>query len=314
MNFEECAAKPLLAERGIKIPRGFVITTADEAGAIAESLGSVVIKAQVPTGKRGKAGGIKLAQTPTEAIELAGAILGMEIGGHRVEKLLVEERSDIKRELYASVINNSASKGPMVMVSTEGGMDIEEVAARSPDSLKKHEVDIRRGFHRSDAEALIEELDVSGANQDVAEVLVKLYQAYIAEDAELLEINPLIVTGSGEVVALDCKYVMDDSAIKRHEDLARQGAPEKLTALEARGQDLGIKYIELDGDVGVLANGAGLTMTTMDVIRYHGGTPANFCEIGGEAYTKAKPRSGVGVGQTWYQRPGGEFLRGLRAL
>ena len=289
MNFEECAAKPLLANQGIKIPRGFVVTAAGEAGSAAESLGTVVIKAQVPTGKRGKAGGIKLAQTPAEAIELAGAILGMEIGGHRVEKLLVEERADIEREFYASVINNAASKGPMVMFSTEGGMDIEEVAARSPDRLKKHEVDIRRGFHRSDAEALIEGLDVSGANPEVAEVLVKLYQTYITEDAELMEINPLIVTGTGEVVALDCKYVMDDSAIKRHEDLARQGAPEKLTALEARGQDLGIKYIELDGDVGVLANGAGLTMTTMDVIRHHGGAPANFCEIGGEAYTKAKP-------------------------
>ena len=288
MNFEEHAAKPCLAEVGIEVPNSVLARDPDTVASAAEKLGACVVKAQVPTGKRGKAGGIKLAETPDEARAHAQAIIGMEIGGHRVEKVLVEQKSDIAREFYAAVLNDPASKGPMVMFSTEGGMDIEEVAIETPEKLKKQAVDIRHGFSRADARAMLAGLDLSGAESGVAETLEKLYQAYTKNDAELLEINPLILTGTGDVVALDCKYVMDDSAMKRHEDLAKQGAPEKLTELEARGEEAGIKYIELDGDVAVLANGAGLTMTTMDVVRYHGGEPANFCEIGGEAYTKGK--------------------------
>lgn len=288
MNFEEYAAKPRLAEAGIKVPNSVLARDPDTAASAAEKLGPCVVKAQVPTGKRGKAGGIRLAETADEARGHAQTILGMEIGGHRVEKVLVEEKSDIAREFYAAVLNDPGSKGPMVMFSTEGGMDIEEIAVETPEKLRKQAVDIRHGFSRAAAEELVAGLDLSGAESGVAETLEKLYLAYTKNDAELLEINPLIVTGGGEVVALDCKYVMDDSAIKRHEELAKQGAPEKLTELEARGEAAGIKYIELDGDVGVLANGAGLTMTTMDVVRYHGGNPANFCEIGGEAYTKGK--------------------------
>ena len=175
------------------------------------------------------------------------------------------------------------------MFSTEGGMDIEDVAEKTPGAIQQAKVDIRQGFGPQDAQEMLEGLDLGGARDGIADVLVKLYDAYRANDAELLEINPLVVTASGAVVALDCKFVIDDSAIKRHRELAATGTPDKLTELEARGEEAGIKYIELDGDVGVLANGAGLTMTTMDVIRHHGGRPANFCEIGGEAYTKAKP-------------------------
>lgn len=288
MNFEEYAAKPLLAASGIKVPASVLVTDPDAAASAAAKLGGCVVKAQVPTGKRGKAGGIKLADTPDEAKAHAKAILGMTIGAHTVEKVLIEEKSDIKREFYAAVLNDPVSKGPMVMFSTEGGMDIEEIAADTPEKLKQHGVDIRKGFSDADARALIAGLDLSGADAKVAAVLVQLYDAYMVNDAELLEINPLIVTGSGDVVALDCKFTLDDSAIKRQEELATKGAPDKLTALEARGEAAGIKYIELDGDVCVLANGAGLTMTTMDVVRHHGGNPANFCEIGGEAYTKAK--------------------------
>jgi succinyl-CoA synthetase beta subunit len=288
MNFEEYAAKPVLAAAGISVPASELATTPEEAAQAAGRIGGCVVKAQVPTGKRGKAGGIQLADTPEEARAHAEKIIGMEIAGHRVEKVLVEAKSDIKREFYAAILNDPETKGPVVMFSTEGGMDIEEIAAETPDKLKTAAVDIRKGFSVDDARALIAGLDLDGAEEGVAETLAKLFQAYAANDAELLEINPLIVTGSGDVVALDCKFVMDDSGIKRQPDLAPKGTPDKLTELETVGEGHGIKYIELDGNVIVLANGAGLTMTTMDVVRHYGGKPANFCEIGGEAYTKGK--------------------------
>jgi len=168
-------------------------------------------------------------------------------------------------------------------------MEIEEVAAAAPGKLRRQPVDIRRGFSRADAGALVQGLALGAAEGKVADALARLYQVYAAHDAELLEINPLIVTRDGRVVALDCKFVMDDCGIVRQPDVARAGTPEKLTGLEARARAVGLKYIDLDGDVGVLANGAGLTMTTMDVIRHYGGRPANFLEIGGESYTQAKP-------------------------
>jgi len=289
MNFEEHAAKPLLAGLGIAVPKGGLAKTPDEAAQVAARIGAVVVKAQVPTGKRGKAGGIKLAATPDEARAHARAIIGMEIAGHRVEKVLVEEQMPIERELYAAVLNDPSSKGPLVMFSTEGGMDIEEVAATAPGKLRLQPVDIRRGFSHADAETLIQGLGLGAAEGKVADALAKLYETYAAFDGELLEINPLIVTKDGRVVALDCKFVMDDCAVVRQPDVAHAGTPEALTGLEARAKAAGLKYIDLEGDVGMLANGAGLTMTTMDVIRYHGGRPANFLEIGGEAYTQAKP-------------------------
>ena len=288
MNFEEHAAKPLLTAAGITVPESRLARTADGAAKAAQDLGAVVVKAQVPAGKRGKAGGIKTADSAEEARAAAEKIFGLEIAGHAVEKVLIEERSDIAREFYAAVLNDPATKGPLVMFSTEGGMDIEDVAEKTPGAIQQANVDIRQGFGPQGAQEMLEGLDLGGARDGIADVLVKLYAAYRANDAELLEINPLVVTASGAVVALDCKFVIDDSAIKRHRELAATGTPDKLTELEARGEEAGIKYIELDGDVGVLANGAGLTMTTMDVIRHHGGRPANFCEIGGEAYTKAR--------------------------
>ena len=289
MNFEEHAAKPLLARLGIAVPKGGLAKTPDEAAEIAARIGATVVKAQVPTGKRGKAGGIRLATTPDEARTHAKAIIGMEIAGHKVEKVLVEEQMPIARELYAAVLNDASSKGPLVMFSTEGGMDIEEVAAKMPDKLRSQPVDIRRGFSHADAEKLVRGQGLGTAESKIAEVLGKLYEAYAAFDAELMEINPLIVTKDGRVVALDCKFVMDDSATVRQAEVAGAGTPDKPTGLEAKAQAAGLKYIDLDGNVGVLANGAGLTMTTMDVIRHHGGRPANFLEIGGESYTQARP-------------------------
>jgi succinyl-CoA synthetase beta subunit len=288
MNFEEYAAKPVLAAAGIAVPQSRLAQTPDEAKAAAEAVGPCVVKAQVPTGKRGKAGGIQLADTPDQARAHAAKIIGMEIGGHVVAKVLVEAKSDIAREFYAAILNDPETKGPMVMFSTEGGMDIEEIAAETPEKLRKTPVDIRKGLSLDAARAMVGGLGLDGAEDKVAEVLLKLYAAYSTNDAELLEINPLIVTGSGDVMALDCKFVMDDSGIKRQPDLAPKGTPDKLSELETMGEGHGIKYIELEGDVVVLANGAGLTMTTMDVVRHYGGRPANFCEIGGEAYTKGK--------------------------
>ena len=289
MNFQEHAAKPLLAAAGIAVPASQPARTPEAAAAAQKALGPVVVKAQVPTGKRGKAGGIRKADTPEQIRAAAGAILGMTIDGHRVESVLVESRADIKREFYTAVMNDPASKGPLVLFSTLGGMDIEEAAAKDANAIRRAAVDIRDGFDAKAARAMLKGLDLGGKDAQVADVLVRLYQVYRDNDAELIEINPLAVTGDGRMVALDCKFVMDDSAVKRHEELAKKGTPEKVTGLEAKGRALGLRYIELDGDVGVLANGAGLTMTTMDVVCHHGGKPANFLEIGGEAYTQAKP-------------------------
>jgi len=289
MNFTEAAAKPLLRDAGIATPAGRLAVTPDEAAAAAAALGPCVVKAQVPTGKRGKAGGIRLAATPAEARAHAGAILGMTIGGHGVESVLVEEQVAIAAELYAAVLNDPASKAPLVLCSAVGGMDIEAIAAERPEALRRATVDVRRGFSRADAAALVDGLDLGGAGDAVADTLARLYAAYAGSDAELLEINPLARLADARVVALDCKLTLDDSALPRREALAALGTPERLTDLEARGRDLGLKYIALDGDVGVLANGAGLTMTTMDVIAHLGGRAANFLEIGGEAYTKATP-------------------------
>jgi succinyl-CoA synthetase beta subunit len=288
MNFEEHAAKPLLAAAGIEIPPGRLAASPGEAEAIAQELGPCVVKAQVPAGKRGKAGGIRLAASAAEAKAHAAAILGVTIGDHQVERLLVEAQVPIAHEMYAAVLNDPASKGPLLIFSAAGGMDIEEIAREHPAALLRFPIDIRKGPEPSALRAALP-TPLPAEPARLVDVLVRLYSAYAAHDAELLEINPLVATKDGRLVALDCKFVMDDSAAVRHEELAAKGAPEKLTALEARAKALGLKFIELDGDVGVLANGAGLTMTSMDAVRHFGGRPANFLEIGGESYTKAKP-------------------------
>ena len=290
MNFEEHAAKPLLRAVGIATPRGCLARSAGEARAGAARLGvPVVVKAQVPVGKRGKAGGVRTADDAAAAGEAARAILGRDIAGHRVESVLVEEQAVIAAEYYAAIFNDSASKGPLVMFSPEGGMEIEEVAVSRPDRVRRAPVDIMRGLDLESARAMLDGLGPEIDEASIAKTLVALYRAYRDNDAELLEVNPLALLENGRLAALDCKFTLDDSGIKRREALASTGSPEPLTTLEARGQALGLKYIELEGDVGVIANGAGLTMTTMDVITHHGGKPANFLEIGGEAYTKARP-------------------------
>ena len=289
MNLEEYAAKSvLLKPASILIPRSRVCATVEEAADALAAIGPAVIKAQVPSGKRGKSGGIRFADTPGGAADAARMMLGAEVGGHCVERLLVEERCEIARELYASVLIDVDKRCPVVLFSMEGGMDIEEVAARDPEAIRRHVVDLRKGFDAKDASSLLATCGLGEAQAAVAEVLVRLYRIFRDGDAELIEINPLAVLKDGRVLALDCKFVLDDASGSRQPAIAAAASPPRRTELEARGEASGLKFIQLDGNVGVLANGAGLTMTTMDTINHFGGRPANFLEIGGEAYTKAE--------------------------
>ncbi|MEQ1710963.1 MAG: ATP-grasp domain-containing protein [Hyphomicrobium sp.] len=288
MDFEEHAAKPVLRAAGIATPDSGLATTPDAAAEIARRIGPCVVKAQVPTGKRGKAGGIKLAADAEGARAHAAAILGMTIAGHTVARVLVEAQVPIATEMYAAVLNDPVSKSPLLLFSAEGGMDIEELAATRPDALTSIPIDIRHGLNASAVAASLP-AELPCPRDALVTLLGQLYRAYAAADAELLEINPLVLTLDGRLVALDCKLTLDDSAIPRRQDLAAHGTPDRVTVLEARGKALGLKFIELEGEVGVLANGAGLTMTTMDAVRHFGGRPSNFLEIGGESYTKAKP-------------------------
>jgi succinyl-CoA synthetase beta subunit len=288
MNFDEHAAKSLvLAPAGIPVPRGQICRTAKEAAQAVRAIGPAVIKAQVAAGKRGKAGGIKSADTPEEAERGAAAILGMSIGEYKIERVLVEEQANIAHEFYAAVLTDTDARKPLVLFSTQGGMDIEEVAAANPDAIRRQHVDPGVDPGAVDFVPMLAGLQLGDAQASVADILSRLYAAYRRRDAELLEINPLAQLGDRRVIALDCKFVLDDAAAYRQEDIVSAAAPAPMTALERRGAENGLKFIQLDGNVGVLANGAGLTMTTMDVIRHFGGRPANFLEIGGEAYTKS---------------------------
>lgn len=294
MNFLEHAAKEhVLKPAGIATPPSVLCRSPEQAADAFEKIGPCVVKAQVPTGRRGKAGGIRKADSAAEAASAAAAILDLEIDGHRVESVLVEGRAAIAREFYAAVMTDFASARPLILFSTEGGMDIEEVAAARPDALRRLHLPFPHHPNPADIDGLLDGLDLGAAREAVRDTLLKLYAAYCGTDAELIEINPLALLADGSIVALDCKFTLDDSSAERQSALAAFAAPEKLTALEARARDAGLKFIELDGNVGLLANGAGLTMTTMDVIAYLGGRPANFLEIGGEAYTKAETALGL---------------------
>lgn len=290
MNFTEHAGKLLLREAGLPAPDGRLCASAEEAATAAAELGGpVMVKAQVPAGRRGKAGGVRPADDPVAAREAARAILGTAIGGHAVEAVLVEPKAAIAREFYAAVVTDAATRGPLVLFSTEGGMDIEEVAAARPDSLRRIPVDILDGFDAAAAGTLIDGAELGEAAPALAWFLAELYALWRRTDAELIELNPLAILDDGSLMALDCKLTVDDAGLHRQARARGLGSPERLTDLERRAREIELKYVELDGDVAVLANGAGLTMTTMDVVAHQGGRPANFMEIGGDAYTKAKP-------------------------
>ena len=289
MNIPEHAAKALLEDAGIPVPAGSVAASPRGAFRTAARLGPVMVKAQVPMGGRGKSGGVRSAQTPEEAYSVTAGLMGRRLGRHRVAEVLVEERIPAAAELYAAVVNHPAGPARRVVLSERGGVDIEETARSDPGLIRTLDVDPRMDLPRKTALRLAREAAVGPATPEVADVLVRMYRLHRDSDAELLEVNPLAITDAGDVVALDCKLVVDGAAATRRPSLSATAAPEPLTDLERTARELGLQFVELDGDVGVLANGAGLTMTTMDVIAHLGGRPANFLEIGGDAYTKARP-------------------------
>ena len=293
LKIHEYQAKAILRSFGVPTPEGDVAETPDQAKAIAEKLGGgvVVVKAQIHAGGRGKGGGVKLAKNPNEAFELAGKIIGMNLVTHqtgpegkKVNKVLVEQGLDIASELYAGIVIDRGSGKPVVMASCEGGMEIEEVAANSPEKILKEYVDMEQGLQPFQARNLAFGLGLSPTvARKAVPFFMKLYQAFEAKDASLMEINPLIVTGDGNVLALDAKMGFDDNAMFRHSDLKelRDLTEENPYEVEASKYDL--NFIKLDGNVGCMVNGAGLAMATMDIIKLAGETPANFLDVGGAA-------------------------------
>lgn len=285
MNIHEYQAKDILRAEGVPIPAGEVATTPEQVEAIATRIGGmVVVKAQVHTGGRGKAGGVKLAKSPSEAREIASRILGMTINGLTVYKVLVTAAADIASEAYVGIILDRATRKPVCMVSPAGGIDIEEVAAKTPEKILKLPIDTRYGLQPYQASELGFFLfdDVKKVRA-ASKIMMSLYQAFIKSDASLAEINPLVVTPSGEVLALDAKISVDDNALDRHPDLAalRDETAEEPSEVDARNSNL--TFIKLDGNVGCVVNGAGLAMATMDLVKYYGGEPANFLDIGGSS-------------------------------
>ena len=285
MNIHEYQAKDILRAEGVPIPAGEVATTPEQVEAIATRIGGmVVVKAQVHTGGRGKAGGVKLAKTPSEAREIASRILGMTINGLTVYKVLVTAAADIASEAYVGIILDRATRKPVFMVSPAGGIDIEEVAAKTPEKILKLPIDTRYGLQPYQASELGFFLfdDVKKVRA-ASKIMMSLYQAFMKSDASLAEINPLVVTPSGEVLALDAKISVDDNALDRHPDLAalRDETAEEPSEVDARNSNL--TFIKLDGNVGCVVNGAGLAMATMDLVKYYGGEPANFLDIGGSS-------------------------------
>jgi succinyl-CoA synthetase beta subunit len=284
VDLYEYQGKQLFARAGIPVSEGRVAMTPAEAGAAAEQLGGrVVVKAQVLIGGRGKAGGIKLADSPAEAEARAGEILGLDIRGHVVRTLWIERASDIAKEYYLSVTFDRGEKKPLLMLTTQGGVDIEEVAATSPDALARLHIDPLVGFQPWQARWLCFTAGIldPGEQKQVAAIVEKLYGAFIGFDAMLCEINPLIVTPAGEVKALDSKFTVDDNALFRHPDIAELRDVEAGDPQERLAREKGVTYVKLDGEVGILGNGAGLVMSTLDVIDQVGGRPANFCDLGG---------------------------------
>jgi succinyl-CoA synthetase beta subunit len=283
MDLLEYQGKELFARHGLRVSSGKAVQTVDAAVQAAAEVGyPVVVKAQVLIGGRGKAGGVKLASDEAELREHAGNILGMDIKGHLVRTVWIEHASEIASEYYASVLLDRSAKKPLVMFSVEGGVDIEEVAEKTPEKLIRRHVDPLEGL--SHAEAL--QIAIDGkADEDiregVADALVALYEVWLAEDATLAEINPLIVTPEREVKALDSKVSLDGNALYRHPENQGLSDAENEDPLERRAKEEGVQYVKLDGDIGILGNGAGLVMSTLDVVAQAGGKPANFLDAGG---------------------------------
>jgi succinyl-CoA synthetase beta subunit len=293
MDLLEYQGKQLFARHGVPVPAGTPATTVEEAVAAADEIGyPSVVKAQVQVGGRGKAGGIKVAQNRQEAEEHATAILGMDIKGHTVHEVWIEAASDIAAEYYASIVFDRAAKRPLVMLSTQGGMDIEEVADTNPDAIARLHVDPLLGFQDFHARRLAFDAGVDAdVVRPIGALLSKLYDAFVAEEAMLVEVNPLIVTPDRDVKALDAKVTLDDNSLFRHPDNAALRNVAAEDEQERMARERGLTFVKLDGNVGILGNGAGLVMSTLDVVAQAGGKPANFLDAGGgsraEAITQA---------------------------
>jgi succinyl-CoA synthetase beta subunit len=293
MKIHEYQAKQILAKFGVTVPRGEMITKPEEARPVAEKLGggTVVVKAQIHAGGRGKGGGVKLAHNPAEAEALAGRILGMTLITHQtgpegrlVKRALIEEGLDIARELYLGIVIDRASSRPVFMASSEGGVEIEVVAAEHPEKILKEFVDPSVGFQAFQARQLAFGLGLEGkVVSEAVRLFQNLYRAFEATDASLVEINPFVTTRDGRALALDAKMNFDDNALYRHPEIRELRDLDEEDPLEVKASNYGLNYIRLDGNVGCMVNGAGLAMATMDIIQHAGSRPANFLDVGGGA-------------------------------
>jgi len=296
MKIHEYQAKEILRKHGVATPGGIPCFTVEDAVAAAQKLGGKawVVKAQIHAGGRGKGGGVKLAKSLEEVQQLAGQILGMQLkthqtvpAGQKVRRLLIEEGADIKKELYVGMVVDRGSQRVALMASSEGGMDIEEVAAKTPEKIHKVTIDPMQGLADKHAEDIARKIGVPGKGVlQAREFLKALYQAFDETDASLAEINPLIVTGDERVLALDAKINFDDNALFRHPDIVALRDLDEEDPAEVEASKFDLNYIQLDGNIGCLVNGAGLAMATMDIIKLYGGAPANFLDVGGGASTE----------------------------
>ena len=302
MKIHEHQAKEIFARYGVPTPRGRACFSLAEAGAAVAELGGgvCVVKAQIHAGGRGKGGGVKVAKNPAEAEKYAGEILGMNLitpqtgaAGKTVKRLLIEEGADIAAELYLGMITDRASQQIALMASSEGGMEIEEVAAKTPEKIHKLFISPAAGINREDTLEIAKKIGVPEKSREKAAALMEnLYRAYMETDASLAEINPLVITGGGEVVALDGKMNFDDNALFRRPEIAAMRDLDEEDPMEIRAAEHDLSYISLDGTIGCMVNGAGLAMATMDIIKLYGGAPANFLDVGGGA-SKEKVDGGV---------------------
>jgi succinyl-CoA synthetase beta subunit len=285
MKLFEYQARKFLSSYGIPVPEGEAASTVDEVKRVAQNLGGrVVVKAQVLTGGRGKAGGVKLADDAESAASKAEDILGMEIKGYTVNEVLVAKAVDISQEYYISLLVERESKAPMFIACREGGVDIEEVARTNPDAIVKWTIDPRYGLLPYHSRSIAYHLNPDPAvARQIAAVIAGMYRLWQGEDTSLIEINPLILTTNGEVWAIDAKITIDDSALYRHKELMELRQKEVLSPTEKMARDMDLSYVKLDGNVGCIVNGAGLAMATMDLIKYYGAEPANFLDIGGSS-------------------------------
>jgi succinyl-CoA synthetase beta subunit len=285
LKLHEYQSKRIFAKYGVPIPQGEIATTAAEARDIAKKIGGpVVVKSQVLVGGRGKAGGVKLAKDADEAEKLAGQILGMDIKGLTVEKVLIDPAADIKDEIYVGVVIDRAQQKPVIIASAEGGVEIEEVAKTNPEAILRLPIGVRTGLLDFQARQMAYDLGLRGAHiNQFVRILKGLYNAFRDTDGSLAEINPLVITGDNQLLAVDGKIVLDDNALFRHKDLEDMRDLQEETEAERKARQAGMSFIKLDGEIGCMVNGAGLAMATMDITKHYGGEPANFLDIGGGA-------------------------------